>query len=101
MFYFVLETIAVSIVVSIFAYWIKFIPNYSKRKHAILMQSINSGLLTVLLACFFVFDVYPSSVLLFLMIFFVLWVSVRFTNRVIRTNEEPVEKTIESEGKTT
>ena len=98
MFYFVLEVIIVSILVSVFATWIKLIPHYPKRRYNLLQQLANTALLTVVLTLLFSFGVYPSWIILFIIILFILWLSVRLTNNVVRkTRESPAEpSTIET-----
>ena len=77
MFYFLLEVIGVSILVSIFATWIKLIPRYPKKKYNLLQQLANTVILTIILTLLFSFRVYPSSIVLFAIILLVLWLSVR------------------------
>ncbi len=88
MFYFVLEVIGVSILVSLFATWIRLIPRYHKRRHVLIQQLINTGLLTVILTLLTFFGIYPSWLLLFAMILFVLWLSVQITNDMVKKGEE-------------
>ncbi len=93
MFYFLLEVIGVSILVSLFATWIKLIPRYPKRKYAFIQQLINAGFLTILLTFIGLFGIYPSWFLLFVLILFILWWSVRITGAIVRKGGE---STIES-----
>jgi len=60
MLYFLLEIIGVSILVSLFATWVKLIPRYPKRIHAFAQQLMNTALLTVLLTIPCIFEIYPS-----------------------------------------
>jgi len=93
MFYIVLEVIGVSILVSLFATWIKLIPHYPKRKYAIIQQLINSGFLTIMLTFISLFEIYPSWLLLFAIILFILWWSVQITSAIVRKREEPTVNT--------
>ena len=94
MLYFVLEVIAVSILVSAFATWIKLVPRYAKWRYYLIQQAINTGILTILLSPFCSFKIYPSWMLLFVLILLVLWLSVRITKNVV-TNE--IKPTVPSE----
>ena len=84
MFYFVLEVIGVSILVSIFAAWIRLIPRYTKKKYTLIQQLANSALLTVLITLVSSLGIYPSWILLFAIILFILWISVRLTNNLVQ-----------------
>jgi integral membrane sensor domain MASE1 len=92
MFYFVVEVIVVSILVSIFATWIKLIPRYPRKKYSLIQQLANTGLLTAFLTLISLLGVYPSWLLLFAIILVILWLSVEFTNKIVRkagiNNEE-------------
>ncbi len=90
MFLLVIEIIVVSILVNIFAIWIKLIPRYPKRKYAFLQQLINTGILTVALTILIVFDIYLSWLLLFVLVLFILWWSVRITNDFVRKRGESI-----------
>lgn len=81
---FVLEAIAVSILVSIFATWIKLIPCYPKKKYNLIQQLVNTALLTVFLTLVSIFGVYPSWILLFAVILLILWMSIRLTNNIVK-----------------
>lgn len=89
MFAFVLEVVAVSIVVSIVARWLKLIPRYSKLRYAVLMQALNTVLLTVVLSVLLAAGIYPSWALLAALLFVILWLSVRCTNYIARRGGEP------------
>ena len=89
MFYFLLEVIGVSILVSLFAAWIKLIPRYPKRRYLLLQQLLNTLLLTVILTIVFIFGIYPSWVVLFIVILLILWLSVRLTNNIVRKETDP------------
>ena len=89
MFYFALEVIGVSILVSFFATWIKLIPRYSKRKYNLLQQTLNTGILSLLLTALFTFEIYPSWTILFAAILFVLWASVKITGTIVSKGTEP------------
>lgn len=92
MFYFVLEVIGASILVSIFATWIKLIPRYPKKKYSLLQQLANTALLTVFLTLIASFGVYPSWFLLFAIILLILWLSVQLTNYLVqKTGESTAE----------
>jgi len=96
MFYFFVEVIGVSILVSLFANWIKLVPRYPKWKYALLQQLINTGILTILLTIFFAFRVYPSWGILFILIVVILWWSVRLTNNIVpKEGKLPEEETSE------
>ena len=82
--FFLLEVIVVSILVSLFATWIKLIPRYSKRKYNLIQQLVNTAVLTVVLTILFSFGIYPDWILLFAIILFILWLSVRFTNNIVQ-----------------
>lgn len=84
MFFFILEVIVVSILVSIFATWIKLIPRYPQKRYNLFQQLANTALLSVVLTLLLSFGVYPSWVLLFGMILFIVWLSVRLTNNIVR-----------------
>lgn len=84
MFYFVLEVIGVSMLVSLFATWIKLIPRYPKRRYAFIQQLINTGFLTILLTFLCLFGIYPSWLLLFGLILFILWWSIRITGTFVQ-----------------
>ena len=88
MSYFVLEIIVVSILVSLFATWIKLIPRYPKRKYAFIQQLINTAFLTILLTLMGVFGIYPSWFLLFALILFISWWSIQITKGIVRKGSE-------------
>lgn len=90
MFIFIIEVVVISILVSSFATWITLVPRYPKMKYAILQQMINAGLMIVLLTLFTSFEIYPSWLPLFGIILFVLWLSVRITNNIVRKERELV-----------
>ncbi|GEM_PF-1783636 len=84
MFYFVLEVIGVSILVSIFATWVRLIPRYPKKKYSLIQELIFSVFLTVLITLVWSLDIYPSWILLFAAILFILWLSVQITNNIFQ-----------------
>jgi hypothetical protein len=84
MFFFALEVIVVSILVSLFASWVKLVPRYSGRMFALIQQLLNGTLITLLVTLLFQLEIYPSWFLLFLTILFALWISVRITNNLVR-----------------
>jgi len=88
MFLFVLMVVVVSILVSLLASWIKLVPRYQRSKYSFIQQLINTGLLTVLLTLLTLFGIYPSWFLLFVMILFVLWLSVQITNNMVKKRGE-------------
>ncbi len=93
MFFFVLEVIGVSILVSLFATWIKLIPRYPKRRYVFTQQLINTGILTLLLTFLAIFEIYPSWFLMFALILFVLWLSVRITSAIVRKRGDSTVET--------
>ena len=95
MFYLIAEVVAVSIFVSVFVTWIKLIPRYPKRKYAFIQQFNNIVIQTYFFTILFSLGVYPSWPLLFLMILFFVWLSVRLTNSITRKEENlnaPIEE---------
>jgi len=93
MFLFLLEVIGVSILVSLFANWIKLVPRYPKRKYALIQQLTNTGFLTILLTLLFSFGVYPSWLILFAIILLILWLSVLITGAIVRRGGESTVET--------
>ena len=92
MFYFLLEVVGVSILVSVFTTWIKLIPRYPKKKYNLIQQLANTGLLTAVLTLLFSLEIYPSWLLLFAIILLILWLSVRLTNIIVqKIGESSVE----------
>ena len=92
MFYFVLEVIIVSILVSLFATWFKLIPRYPKKRYNLIQELVNTVLLTIVLTLLIILGVYPSWLILFPIILFILWLSVRLTNNIVqRTGESPAK----------
>ncbi len=94
MFSFLLEVVGVSIIVSLFATWIKLIPRYPNWKYSLIQQLTNIGLQTLINTMVFSFGIYPSWLLLFALILFLLWLSVRFTNNIVRKREKPLLKPV-------
>jgi len=88
MLLFVLEVIVVSIFVSILASAIKLVPRYKKWKFILLQQFINTVLMTIILTFFTIFEIYPSWLILAAIIFFVLWLSVKSTNNIVKNEQE-------------
>lgn len=98
-FSFLLEVVGVSIVVSLFATWIKLIPRYPSWKYALIQQLTNIGLQTLINTLMFYFGIYPSWLPLFAMILFLVWLSVRFTNNIVRKKGvPPLNTTVENIG---
>lgn len=81
---FVVEVVVVSIAVSLVAGWIHLIPRYPKLRYAFLVQVFNAVFLTVVLTVLFAVKVYPSWVLMFLLVLLILWLSVECTNYLVR-----------------
>jgi hypothetical protein len=79
MFAFIIEVAAVSVLVSLGARWAEIVPHYKKLRYAILMQSLNAGLLTIVLTVLITMEIYPSWILLFVLILSILWLSVQLT----------------------
>ncbi len=94
MFYFLLEVIGISILVSVFATWIKLIPRYPRKKYSIIQQLTNTGVLTVVLTLLFSFKIYPSWLLLFVIILLILWLSVRITNNLVQKRRDLVVESL-------
>ena len=88
MFLFVLKVVIVSILVSLFSTWIRLIPHYQRRRHFFIQQLINTGLLSIILTLLTFFGIYPSWLLLFGMVLFVLWWSVQITNDIVKKRED-------------
>src|ERR1700690_3626210 len=88
MLYFVLEVIGVSILVSIFATWIRLIPRYPKKKYSLIQQLAHTALLTVFITLVSSLGIYPSWAILFAIILFILWISVWLTNDLVRRSGE-------------
>jgi len=98
--YFLLEVIGVSILVSIFATWIKLIPRYPRKKYSFIQQLTNTGLLTAVLSILFLLKIYPSGLLLFAIILLILWLSVRLTNNLVqKTRDSMARSLLEGAGK--
>ena len=87
MFSFVIEVIAVSIIISLIATWFKLIPKHAKWKYRLIQQGSNLVMLNIILTAFFIFEFYPSWVILAIMIFLVLWLSVELTDYIVKKNE--------------
>jgi hypothetical protein len=95
MFFFVIQVVVVSIILSILSYWIKVIPHYAKRRHAIFVQLLNTIFLTIMFSIVGIYDTYPSWYLLFGLMLFFLLLSVRITNVIARKGSPTGEPTIE------
>ncbi len=80
---FIVELVAVSILVSLGARWAEIVPRYPKLRYAILMQSLNAGLLTIVLTVLLTMEIYPTWILLFALILSILWLSVQVTNQLV------------------
>ena len=88
MFETVLKLVIISILVSIFAAWIKLIPRYSSWKYSFIQQVTNAVLQTAFMTLLFTFDLSSSWPVLFVLILLILWASVRFTDEFVRRNEK-------------
>ncbi len=88
MFETVLKLVVISILVSIFAAWIKLIPKYPNWKYSFIQQLTNAVLQTVFMTLLFTFNLSSSWPVLFVVILVILWASVLFTNAMVRRNEK-------------
>jgi cell division protein FtsW (lipid II flippase) len=86
-FEYIIELVILSIFVSLFAKWVKLIPRYPKKRYAIIQEAANAILMTIFLTILFNIDMRPSWIILFIMILFVLWVSVKFTDNLVKRRE--------------
>ena len=84
MFYFVIKVIAVSIILSLIAVWLKLIPKYPKRKFRLIQQGSNLLMVNLVLTFLFIFEIYPSWLILAGMILLILWLSVEITDYLLR-----------------
>ena len=97
MFFFVVKVVVVSILVSLFANWIKLIPRYPKRSHVFLQELVNTILLTIVLTLLLSFGLYLSWFFLSVIIIVVVWLSVRITDKMVR-KAVPLSTEHSSEG---
>jgi len=81
---FVLEVILVSIVVSAISYALRLIPRYPKRIYGILVQILNTTLLTLVLTYLTINEITPGWVVLGSMIFLCLIVSIIAVNFIAK-----------------
>ena len=88
---FVLKVVAISIVVSLIARWAKWVPRYPQLKYAVLLQVFNTGLLTILLTFLITAGIYPSWPILLVVLFLVLWLSVRCTNAIVQSRGDSAD----------
>lgn len=88
MFIFVIEVIGISILVSLFATAIKLIPRYSKKKYYFIQELTNAAMMGVVLTIIETFEISLSWIFLFLLILFVLWLSVQVTNNIVQKSGE-------------
>jgi hypothetical protein len=96
---YIIELVILSILVSLFANWVKLIPRYPKKRYRVIQEIANAGLMSLFLIVLFNVDVHPSWIILFFMILFILWVSVKFTDNLIKRNSEVIqEKTPDDKG---
>jgi len=88
---FVVEVIAVSIVVSAISYALRLVPRYPKRIFGVLQQVLNTGLLTLLLTYLIVNEIEPGWVVMGSMVFLCLIVSIIVINFIAksRANNSP------------
>ncbi len=56
-------------------------------RYVVLMQTLNTGLLTVVLSLFLTAGIYPSWALVAVLLLLILWVSVQCTNAIARRRE--------------
>ena len=91
MLYFLIKWIVVSIVVSILASWLDWIPRYPKRKHVFLLNVVNTGFLTIILTVLLIFDIYPSWLVVSGLILVILYLSVQITNHFAGITESKKE----------
>ncbi len=84
MVWFVVKVVLVSIVASLLARWADLIPRYPKLRYAILFQVLNSGLLTLVLTALITAGIYPSWVVLLVLILVVAWCAVLCTSFIVR-----------------
>lgn len=80
----VIKVILVSIVVSALSYAFRLTPRYPKRIYRILVQILNTGLLTLLLTYLFVNAIEPGWFVLGSLVFLTLIVSIITTNFIAR-----------------
>jgi len=90
-----LEVIFVSILVSLFGTWIRLVPRYPKWKYTFVQQAINIVLQSLVVTLLFILGLYPSWLLLFAMILFIVWLSVRVTNNIVKRSERLIAETSE------
>jgi putative flippase GtrA len=84
LFYYVIEIIGVSILVSLFAGWIGLIPRYTQKKYYVFQELLNAAILAVFLTIVFMLKVYPGWIILFLVILLITWLSIRLTNIIVQ-----------------
>ena len=97
MFFYVIEVIGVSILVSLFAGWIKLIPLYPKKKYYLLQVLLNTAMLTLFLTIIFTLEIYPGWIVLFIVILVITWLSIRLTNNIVLKSTTPGrEKKVEN-----
>ena len=92
LFLFTLEVVVVSIIASLLATWIRLVPRYPKRSQMFIQQLINTVLLTIALIVIEVFGIYPSWIVLLVMIIAVIWLSVQIANKVVYQAGGPMSK---------
>ncbi len=88
---FVIQVILVSIVVSIAADVLKLIPRYPRLRHRLLVQVIDTVLLTAALSALLAAGIYPSWWHLALLMLTCLWVAVRCTSAIARRQQKGAE----------
>jgi putative flippase GtrA len=88
LFYYVIEIIGVSILVSLFAGWIGLIPRYTQKKYYVFQELLNAAMLGVFLTIVFMLKVYPGWIILFLVILLITWLSIRLTNIIVQRSAE-------------
>jgi uncharacterized membrane protein YfcA len=97
MFYFLIEVIGVSILVSFFATWIKLVPRYPQKKYNLIQQLLNTALMTILLSILFSLHIYPHWIILFVIILLILCLSVWLTNGYVKRPKDGTAEPAEEE----
>ena len=87
---FVFQVIIVSILVSLFATWIRLIPKYSSKRGRLYVHLIDNALLVVFLSILLILEIRLSLILMFIAILVILWISIRITN-VIEEGRSPLK----------
>ena len=88
---FLLLWVGASIVASLIADWLKLIPSSLSRRERILVHVLDTVLLTALLTLLLLFGIYPSWLVVLLLILFSLTLSVWVINRSVHGSTKPPE----------